>query len=216
VSRLDDDNFIELHFLKHLLPGYFWIFPLPDGSANVGLGMRSDKVSKKKINLKKELLNIINHHPEIKKRFQFAVPQDEIRGFGLPLGSKKRNISGSNYLLTGDAASLIDPFTGEGIGNAMLSGIIAARHTVECFAENNFSAPFNKKYDAAVYDRLSNELNLSRTMQQLATFPRLFNFVVNKAAHNQTLKQTISAMFENISLRHKLSQPSFYINLLLK
>ncbi len=33
------DNFIELHFLKSLLPGYLWIFPLPNGEANVGLDM---------------------------------------------------------------------------------------------------------------------------------------------------------------------------------
>jgi flavin-dependent dehydrogenase len=39
-------NFIELHFLEELLPGYFWIFPLPNGMANVGAGMFSSSVSK--------------------------------------------------------------------------------------------------------------------------------------------------------------------------
>ena len=44
VSGLDAQNFIELHFLKEILPGYFWIFPLRGGYANIGVGMRADKI----------------------------------------------------------------------------------------------------------------------------------------------------------------------------
>jgi len=214
VAGMDADNFIELHFIKQLLPGYFWIFPLPNGYANVGLGIRSDKVSRHKINLKDELKKIIEHHPVISQRFQNATLEDDVKGFGLPLGSKKRKISGSNYLLIGDAASLIDPFTGEGIGNAMFSGMFAAQHAAQCFEANNFSAAFNAQYDAAVYARLWSELKLSRTMQHLANYPSLFNFVVNKANRNAELRETISAMFEDIDLRHRFRRPSFYLNLL--
>jgi menaquinone-9 beta-reductase len=63
VAGLDKDNFIELHFLKDFLPGYFWIFPLPGGYANVGVGMLSETVSQKKVNLKKEMLRMIENHP---------------------------------------------------------------------------------------------------------------------------------------------------------
>ena len=52
VSGMDHENFIEIHFYKDFIPGYFWIFPLPNGEANVGVGMRSDVVGKNKINLK--------------------------------------------------------------------------------------------------------------------------------------------------------------------
>ena len=51
ISGLDPQGFIELHFVKEFLPGYFWIFPLPNGDANVGVGMRSDIARKRKINL---------------------------------------------------------------------------------------------------------------------------------------------------------------------
>jgi menaquinone-9 beta-reductase len=216
VTGMDADNFIELHFLKELLPGYFWIFPLPNGYANVGLGIRSDKISKQKVNLKHELQKIVSRHPVISQRFKDAALEGDIKGFGLPLGSKKRKISGEHYLLIGDAASLIDPFTGEGIGNAMFSGMFAAQHASKCFRENNFSAAFNRQYDKAVYNRLWNELKLSRTMQRLARYPSLFNFVVNKANNNIMLKETISAMFEDLDLRDRLSRPSFYLNLLFR
>ena len=55
VTGMHSDNFIELHFIKSILPGYFWIFPLPNGEANIGIGMLSEAISKKKVNLIKEL-----------------------------------------------------------------------------------------------------------------------------------------------------------------
>ena len=93
-----------------------------DGKANVGIGMLSSHISQKKINLKVVLQKLIETHPQLKDRFINAKALESIKGFGLPLGSKKRRLSGDRYVLTGDAASLIDPFSGEGIGNAIRSG----------------------------------------------------------------------------------------------
>lgn len=214
VKNLDEENFIELHFVKDFLPGYFWIFPLPNGETNVGVGMRSDVVAKKNINLKKEMLRIIEHYPHLKKRFEGAVMTDKIRGYNLPLGSKKRKLSGENYLLLGDAGSLIDPFTGEGIGNAMISASIAADLICNGSIEKNYSEKTLKQYDEAVYHRLWPELNVSRRMQQLVNFPWLFNLVVKKANKSQLLRNTISGMFEDIELRGELKKPSFYFKLL--
>ncbi len=215
VSDMHPQNFIELHFLEELLPGYFWIFPLPNGMANVGAGMLSASVSKKKVNLKEDMLRAIANNPNIKHRFAKAQLQDKIQGWGLPLGSKKRQISGNGFLLVGDAASLIDPFTGEGIGNAMYSGMLAAAHIKNCIEKNKYDANFNKQYDDAFYDRQWDELKLSHTMQKLCKYPWLFNFVVNKANKNKALRETISCMFEDLDLRAKLRNPLFYFKLLL-
>lgn len=215
VTELHAQNFIELHFLEELLPGYFWIFPLPNGQANVGAGMLSSSVSAKKVNLKEDMLRAIANNPKIKHRFANANLVGKIQGWGLPLGSKKRVISGDNFLLTGDAASLIDPFTGEGIGNAMYSGMLAAAHIQNCITQNNFSANFNQQYDTAFYDRQWDELKLSHTMQKLCKYPWLFNFVVNKANKNRALRETISCMFEDLDLRAKLRNPLFYVKLLI-
>jgi geranylgeranyl reductase family protein len=214
VGGLDRQNFIELHFLKDFLPGYFWIFPLPNGQANIGVGMRADVVHDKKINLKKEFEKIISKHPVIAPRFANAEHTGDIKLHGLPLGSKKRAISGDHYILVGDAAMLIDPFTGEGIGNAMMSGMYAAQQAKACIELADFSAAALKPYDKAVYDRLWSELLLSYRMQQLVNYPSLFNFVVRKANSNALLKETISAMFEDLDLRARLKDPKFYFKLL--
>ena len=214
VEGLDHQNFIELHFLDTLLPGYFWIFPLSDNSANVGLGIRSDVVSRKKLNLRNILKEIIETHPAIKGRFKSAKAEEEPVGFGLPLGSKKRTLSGENFMLTGDAASLIDPFTGEGISNAMISGMFAADQAEKCITENNFSAEFISSYDSEVYRRLGKELQLSSSLQTMVQYKWLFNFIVNRAEKNQELRDTISCMFDDLDLRKKLKSPSFYFRLL--
>ncbi len=214
VKGLDTENFIELHFLKEFLPGYFWIFPLPNGGANVGVGMRADKMSAKKINLKKSFESILENNPVLRERFSSAEKVGEVKLFGLPLGSKKRKLSGDNYMLCGDAAMLIDPFTGEGIGNAMFSGLYAANQVEKCLQQNNFSSNFMQQYDEELYHRLWSELLLSYRMQQLVNFPSLFNFVVRKANSNKLLSETISCMFEDLDMRARLKDPMFYFKLL--
>lgn len=214
VKGMDPDNFIELHFLKELLPGYFWIFPLPNGEANVGIGVRSDVVRKRRMNLKTELKKIIEEHPVISKRFEGATPIDSVRGYGLPLGSKQRKLSGDQYLLLGDAASLIDPFTGEGIGNAMISGMKAAEIILAARTKGNYHAESLAGYDAAIYRRLGKEFAISTKFLQLVRYQWLFNFIVRKANRNATLRETMGCMFESVDLRRKLKNPLFYLKLL--
>ncbi|MFN8293613.1 MAG: geranylgeranyl reductase family protein [Chitinophagales bacterium] len=214
VEGLDAENFIELHFMHEALPGYFWIFPLPNGEANVGIGMRADKLGDKNVNLKKLFFQLLETHPAIKERFKHAQLQGDVKLFGLPLGSKRRNLSGNNFLLCGDAAMLIDPFTGEGIGNALCSGMFAAQQAAVCVAQDNFSATALAGYDTLVYNRLWKELQLSYRMQQLINFPWLFNLVVNKANSNEALREAIMSMFEDIDLRAKLKSPKFYFKIL--
>ncbi|MGR6086777.1 MAG: NAD(P)/FAD-dependent oxidoreductase [Arcticibacter sp.] len=214
VSDMHPKNYIELHFIKEFLPGYLWIFPLPNGKANIGAGVLSKHAGKQKLNLRQMLMDCISTHPSIKDRFRNAKPLEKVQGWGLPLGSKKRNLSGDNFILTGDAASLIDPFTGEGISNAMFSGMMAAETAVAAMQKNDFSEACLQDYDSKVYRRLGGELKLSRTMQKLCNYPFLFNLVVNKAERNREFRETISCMFDDLDLRAKLKKPSFYFNLI--
>jgi geranylgeranyl reductase family protein len=212
VQNMDAQNFIELHFVDELLPGYFWIFPLPNGEANVGAGIRADHQKNKKINLKQSVESIIKNHPDFRERFKEATLVSPIKLFGLPLGSKKRKLYGERFLLIGDAAMLIDPFTGEGIGNGMISGIVAAQ-TISDFI-NKPSTEILTNYQATIERQLGSELRLSSRLQQLANYPRLFNFVVKTAANNSAIQDTFSTMFYDVNIRAKLKNPIFYLELL--
>lgn len=213
VKGFHNDSFIELHFLEELLPGYFWIFPMSDGRANVGLGMLSSEVSKRKLNLRK-LLEQAVAHPRFAERFSRAKPMEQPVGWGLPLGTAQGKISGEGYLLVGDAGSLIDPFTGEGIANAMIAGQHAAATLQLALQAGRRDAAFLSEYDKRVYRRLGNELSISHRLQQLSRYPWLFNWVVKKAHHNRALRESLTGMFDDLALRKRLKQPGFYLDLL--
>lgn len=195
VSGFSDDNAVELHFYNELLPGYFWIFPLPGNRANVGLGMLSSFVAKRKPNLKKLLKEIIETHPNVKDRFKDAKPLEDIKGFGLPLGSKKRSISGERYLLLGDAAALINPLSGEGIANAIRSGRVAADHLKQACEKQCFDASFNKAYDKEIYRRMWGELRLNYWIQIAMRNPRICNFIVKYAIGNKFVQDLVLSGF---------------------
>lgn len=176
--------------------------------------MRADKMQKRKINLKKAFEQVMEQNAGIKKRFQAAEQVGGVKLFGLPLGSKKRKLSGDNFLLCGDAGQLIDPFTGEGIGNAMMSGLFAAQQVKRSISNKDFSAGFMAQDHKELYGRLWDELQLSYRMQQLVNYPSLFNLVVRKANRNKLLQETISCMFEDLDMRERLKNPLFYARLL--
>ena len=214
VTGFHENNHIELHFYKDILPGYFWIFPMANNRANIGLGIFADSAQVKQINIKEKLQEIIKTHPKVKDRFKEATPLESIKGFRLPLGIKKNSISGNRYLLLGDAAALIDPFSGEGIGNAIRSGRLAAEHIVAAITQNKFDSTFNKKYDKIIYQKMWNELRVGHSLQKLLKYPRLFNMVVNKARKNESFRLLLTSMLDNIDLKKELLKPSFYVKLL--
>jgi geranylgeranyl reductase family protein len=191
-----EDDMMEIHLLKEYPAAYFWIFPLQNKMANVGFGMLSQKISEKKVNLRKSLLDIIMKHPALSKRFQNAEALDEVTGYGLPMGSRRVKISGQRFMLCGDAASLIDPATGEGIGNAMLSGKLAAEQAVKCFEKNNFSANFMKMYDESLFRVIGKELKQKYLIQRtLGERAWLANAAVTFASKNKFVKRWLQKMF---------------------
>ena len=216
VTALHPENFIELIFLKELLPGYFWIFPSTGGHANIGFGMLQDQVIRRKENLTNIFHDLITSHPLLAPRFINAKPAGKSGAHTLPLGTLDFNRSGERYVLLGDAAFLVDPFSGEGIGNAMASGEIAASILDACFNRQDFSASSLKAYDVRIGKRFSQEFKTTAIMQRLAHSAWLFNMVIDKARKNRDVSGLLTAMFTNEDIKKKLTRPGFYAGLLLK
>ncbi len=187
-------NHLELYLPKSLPLGYLWIFHLPNGEANVGLGMQSALVAKNNIDLKKVMDDLIQNDPVLKDRFKNATPIESIQGYGLPLASLEKKLYGDGWLLTGDAASLIDPTTGEGIGTGMLSGYIAAHFIQRAVQKNDFSEEMFRHYDREVYKRMQGSLRVYRFL--LKTSPRYYRLFLNYIISYPYIRKKIIRYFD--------------------
>ena len=216
VKPEEHPSYIELHFLKRSLPGYFWIFPLNDGWYNIGMGMHSSQIKKKKINLKNLFREIITSDEHVTHRFTGIEEQNGIQGWSLPMEGNFRRLAGDGVLLTGDAGGLIDPFTGEGIAPAMLSGKHAALQAISALENNRFDKKFLRRYEKTMAKKLANEMKISYRLQQMTFYPRILRFIMDKAANNKSFQNTLYNMFTDINLRHKLTNPAFYLDLFKK
>jgi geranylgeranyl reductase family protein len=215
VTGSDHNHAIEIHFLKELLPWYLWIFPFADGSANVGLALPESLAKKSALSLKELLIHLIKKYPHLEKRFEHSSMDVKIEANRLPFFTGPVQIAGDNYMFLGDTARLIDPFTGEGMGNAMASGYMAAEVAAKCMENNDFSNKVTREYEQVVYKKLGADLATGLKLQRLARRPELLNLVIGKASANEKTREMISEMLYNTEAKNNLSKSSFYLKLLI-
>ncbi len=107
------------------LPGYGWLFPGPDGRANVGLGvgtLADRATASQAVQRMPEFLDHLQHLDLLS-----AGPHPSARlGGWLKMGMVGTTPAAGRVLLVGDAAGLVNPLQGEGIAQAMRSGQAAA------------------------------------------------------------------------------------------
>lgn len=205
---------VEIHFLPESMPGYFWIFPLSGNEANVGVGMLLSEITKRKLNLGQVLEKCLKSR-RFAGRFDSAKLQGEVKGWSLPLASAKRKCAGNGFVLLGDAASLIDPFSGEGIGNGMLSAAIAADVLGEKLAAGEMSEADCLAYEKALWKDIGPDVETSYRMQRLGSFAPLLDFVIGKAKRSEKVRNELAGMIANRESKKKAAGPAFYLRMLL-
>ena len=96
-------------------------------------------------------------------------------------------------ICVGDAASLVDPFTGEGIGNALLSAKLAVDLVYEKYSEG-FTTEGAEEYQHKLWGELSAELTNSYKLQRLVKKKWLMNFFIGKAVKKEELQRALTDM----------------------
>lgn len=181
VEGFHPGNHLEFFLDRKVIPGYFWTFPLAGNQANVGLAMPSKVIAEGKINLKKRMEEVMQGNPVIKERFKSAEAIESIKGWGLPLMSPKRQIGGDRYALIGDAAGMIEAFTGKGIGPGMMSARILSEHLERAFVSNNLDF---RPYHEHMYRYYKNEIKNTYRLQKNLKHSWLLNPIMSIGAWN--------------------------------
>ncbi|HEV7887227.1 MAG TPA: geranylgeranyl reductase family protein [Acidimicrobiales bacterium] len=114
-------------FEPDLLPGYAWSFPLPGGRANVGFGIRRQPGQPTKV-MKEQWASVLDR-PHVRALLgDGAVAESPFKAWPIParVGRSSLTACDGRVLFVGDAARATDPMTGEGIGQALETGVLAA------------------------------------------------------------------------------------------
>ena len=218
---------IEIHFIDEVLPGYFWLFPVRDGVVNVGIGMLISEQRKQK-GIKKSLKQIqkwvIEEHPRFKERLGGAtlVPGSE-KGWQLPVGSPRkrapsfqpRRSAMAGAMAVGDAASLVDPFSGEGIGNALLTAKMTTSHFNKELHSEGFPESAATEYMEDLWNELGGELSNSTKLQRMMRIKILTNWFVKKASRKPEIGEMMSEMIASKETQRALWNPWFLFKTLV-
>jgi geranylgeranyl reductase family protein len=211
-------NSVEVHFVEESLPGFLWVFPTGDGITNVGLGMIHGHVKKGGKSLR-EVHETVVGSPRFRDRFARAEQIGGIHGWNIPSPDFSRTIHGNGFMLIGDAAGLVDPFSGEGIGNAMCSASVAARVAVQAIAASTDRDRILSQYPQLLWTALdAGELRLHYRLRSLAQRRSLINFLVGRAAKHRDVLEWMTGMTAEegaVDRKHDLTSPWTYLKLLL-
>lgn len=146
-TPMHDDEWMESHLelwdgvprQSNLLPGYGWIFPLGDGTANVGLGSVSSRATTTRVDYKDMLRRWVAATPA-----EWGFTPDgqvgPVRGAALPMGFNRKPLYTRGLMLVGDAGGMVSPFNGEGIAYAMQASRRAAEVVVQARSRGTAAA----------------------------------------------------------------------------
>jgi geranylgeranyl reductase family protein len=142
-------------------PAYAWRFDAGDGTSNVGFGM-----------LLSSLRSIGHGKRALEERLVELLPAAEgarlLRSHHLPLSTSRPRQPDGRLLLAGDAASLINPLTGEGIFYALLSGRLAGAAAVG-------AGDAGARYRAALHGELGTHLAHTTALARVTAHERVLD-----------------------------------------
>jgi geranylgeranyl reductase family protein len=161
------DRRLWVFFEEDLLPGYAWVFPVGDKRANVGFGLprRPGESVRSMAGQWRDLLE----RPALREVLGDAEPEGHHRAWPIPADLGRAPLSSGRVLFTGDAAGATDPMTGEGIAQALLTGILAAEAILVAGTD---PAAVGRRYDAAVQHHLARDLRFAAALGRILASAR--------------------------------------------
>ena len=126
AERIGDH--LEIYSEKEIIPGSGWIFPVSETVANVGVGAMLYHIRRRRMDLHEMLETFMTDTRHVAPKLKNARPISPARGSLLRVGLKASKVECPGMILVGDAASMTNPVSGEGITYALETGELAADH----------------------------------------------------------------------------------------
>ena len=214
-----DWQYMSIVWSKLIHPGYGWIFPGPNGVFNVGVGVvsereKSNKSSIKSIaqkylfnnnphassqskqqyrmgNLRKIFEQFVEQHPPAAKLLQHGKMIGDLKGAPLRCGLTGARWSRPGLLAIGDAIGSTYDFTGEGIGKAMETGILAAEALIDSRHQKHSAQQTCLQYEKSLH-QLMPKYNSYAKANNVNEYPWLMDLVIWRAQKSPRVLQSMT------------------------
>ncbi|MFL5759966.1 MAG: NAD(P)/FAD-dependent oxidoreductase [Thermomicrobiales bacterium] len=208
VTGLDRNG--EMHVSDHAYAG---LAPLEDGLTNVAVVANVRAVEERPGSVDEFYLASLRSIPGVARMLESAERIGGIRGVG-SMARRARRTTGDGYLLVGDAASFLDPFTGEGIDEALLGAHLAAPVASAALHARDVSADALDPYRVARRRAFTAKREVCWIVQGFISAPPLMNYVTQRLARREELGLTLTGVLGNFRPASQALSPFFLARLL--
>ncbi|MDQ4025240.1 MAG: geranylgeranyl reductase family protein [Actinomycetota bacterium] len=177
------------------LPGYGWVFPVGDGTVNAGVGVMSTFPGWREVNLHNLQRNFVSNLPE-EWEVNYETVVSRPRAGRLFMGHSVWPPHGPGFVLTGDAAGMINPCNGEGIAYGYETGRIAGRHIDEALRSG--SSPSLPGYTEELKQTYGPYFRLGRRFVELIGHPTLMETLISLGMRSRTVMSFALTLLANL------------------
>jgi geranylgeranyl reductase family protein len=203
VGRITELEIVWHHKLR---PGYGWIFPCPGGVFNIGVGLlespggagRDGWRGMQDVNLRAVFDEFLACHAPARELMMGGTVVGELKGAPLRCTLAGAAWSRPGLLVTGEAAGSTYAFSGEGIGKAMETGILAAEALTAGRDQALDDAAVRDRY-AASLAALKPRFDLYERANQVNQHPWLIDLLLWRARRSERLRRRMAGVLEETS-----------------
>jgi flavin-dependent dehydrogenase len=199
-SPRHDEPWIESHLDirdrdGNHLPGYGWVFPVGDGTVNVGVGLLSTFAGWKNVNTSHLMEAFCDTAPA-----SWGIGPDTATcaptGGRLPTGASVQPNVGPTFLVVGDAAGCVNPFNGEGISVAYETGRLAADAVDLALATGDGLAL--QTYSQRLLEVYGLYFKVARAFVRAIGNPAVMRELTRVGMHSRTLMEWVLRIMANL------------------
>ena len=196
---------MEVVWHQKLRPGYGWIFPCRDGVFNIGVGlahshskMKDGRRTMQDVNLREVFAAFTECYAPAKALMEGGTLQGDLKGAPLRCSLEGAKFSEPGLLVTGEAAGSTYAFTGEGIGKAMETGLLAAEALVAGRRRQLQDAQVRADYEARIL-ALKPRFDLYEKANRVNEHPWLADLLIWRAKRSPAIVRRMSGVLDETS-----------------
>lgn len=204
------DRYGEMHVGPH---GYAGLAPLEDGIANVAFVSDAAAAHDRSGSLEEYFEDGLRRLEQLWPKLAAAERIGPIRGVG-PMAHQTTRAAGDGYLLVGDAAGFLDPFTGEGVSEALLGAILAGPVAAAALRGGVCSSRALEPYLRARRETFGRKRQVSWLVQGFIRNPALLGYAIPRMNRREELAATFAGVMGNVVPAGRALDPRFLARLL--